>query len=607
MQTATETEHPVIDDIMSANPRSQDKQQTSSVINYQFPTRLNGIDLKKAEQITRRLLLSEQAIPNYHLLPLIPEYDQNPKLNDFLHKHGFDTLHPALSNSDNKNINPQRGQKKQQQVYNLVSAVSILAGQKQHGHIVDLCGGCGHVALVLAALFPSWSITIVDKNQRALEIANTRAQKAGLSNISTLHTNIQDLEIPFDIAVALHACGGATDVALALTAAAGAAAVVAPCCVGGVVSEKGNVTGRPNGATVSDPTSMNGEPIEWGVPRSKAFQELISDGEYVPLARAADYGEENPPGQDDWRRVTRSLTNWDRLLWMTDAAMCAYLVKMRPVACSPKNDVIVVWSNKQFEHVSQMEWRRDDLHNGFIRDVQEGHIMNGLGVKEVKEVEKTLQDRVCAAGSSGVYIASPGMGKRKRKVFHAVAESMGLWHCSQGRGVDRAVVVKRNQWWPLFFESYVAVGGPQVDEIGKALLNVVPNDCVEKRAQLRGTPHHITLVGPKDISKMPSMFKKNQEICLQEAHEALSGTQFRILGVGRVKTLLSKHGSSEENEAYYAVVDWPEAQSFRRKMGLPKCDLHITLGFRVKDIHDKAKNETTIFHYEERKCSPWIA
>jgi hypothetical protein len=37
---------------------------------------------------------------------------------------------------------------------------------------------------------------------------------------------------PFDVGVALHACGNATDHAIARCVAAGAAFVVSPCCIG---------------------------------------------------------------------------------------------------------------------------------------------------------------------------------------------------------------------------------------------------------------------------------------------------------------------------------------------------------------------------------------
>lgn len=42
------------------------------------------------------------------------------------------------------------------------------------------------------------------------------------------------------------------------------------------------------------------------------------------------------------------------------------------------------------------------------------------------------------------------------------------------------------------------------------------------------------------------------------------------LGVGRI--------AQGTDETYFIVVNWPSAQSFRQKIGLPPKDFHITLG-----------------------------
>jgi hypothetical protein len=43
---------------------------------------------------------------------------------------------------------------------------------------------------------------------------------------------IEAFDLSFDVALALHACGNATDHVLQLAAAQGAAFIVSPCCVG---------------------------------------------------------------------------------------------------------------------------------------------------------------------------------------------------------------------------------------------------------------------------------------------------------------------------------------------------------------------------------------
>ena len=52
---------------------------------------------------------------------------------------------------------------------------------------------------------------------------------------------IEEFEQPFDVALALHACGNATDLAMLQAQRQGAAYAVSPCCVGGWVGVTGLV------------------------------------------------------------------------------------------------------------------------------------------------------------------------------------------------------------------------------------------------------------------------------------------------------------------------------------------------------------------------------
>ena len=57
-----------------------------------------------------------------------------------------------------------------------------------------------------------------------------------------------------------------------------------------------------------------------------------------------------------------------------------------------------------------------------------------------------------------------------------------------------------------------------------------------------------------------------------------------IKGIGKVED----PGSGKV--AVYLVVDWREAQVFRKKYGLEERDFHVTLGFQKDDIHDQKKD-----------------
>ena len=98
--------------------------------------------------------------------------------------------------------------------------------------VVDFgCGG-GHQSLPLAYHFPDARFVLVDAKRRSLDVARRRADAAGLANVRVVEGRIEDFDEPFDVGIALHACGAASDFAMEKCVAARAAYVVAPCCVG---------------------------------------------------------------------------------------------------------------------------------------------------------------------------------------------------------------------------------------------------------------------------------------------------------------------------------------------------------------------------------------
>ena len=54
----------------------------------------------------------------------------------------------------------------------------------------------------------------VEMKPAALAILRQRAAAAGLANVATFVGMIETFEEPFDVALALHACGNATDAAM---------------------------------------------------------------------------------------------------------------------------------------------------------------------------------------------------------------------------------------------------------------------------------------------------------------------------------------------------------------------------------------------------------
>ncbi|PXF45260.1 Glutathione S-transferase C-terminal domain-containing protein [Gracilariopsis chorda] len=581
-----------------------------------IPKRVKGLDFKAAEQLTRRLLLHDAALPVYSLLPPTPP---SPTVTAFLQPTGFSVLPSAVDPASKGHtgltprygVPPARADNKRSQIRFLISVLAVFVDAHPNPNpvVVDFCGGCGHVALVIAAVFPQCRVYIVDGNKVALSIAKERAKSAELRNVQTYHTTVQNFSLRFDIALALHGCGGASDAVISAAVRTRAALIVVPCCVGAIVTSRGSVTGAAISHKDSVLDIFGKAKIDWHVPRSALFRSLFREGDYDCLAKAADFGEH---GVDDWRKISKALLEWDRLQWLREGQYHARLAKMRPLSCTPKNDVLLAWP-RTYSSSFQPEWPLDGLANGFVRDVVEGSVLNGLGLAEVTEVERMLQNLVCDANSPGVYRSSAGAGKRRRKVVHAVAESMGLWHRSDGRGTQRSVLVRRTPHWPFFLDTYVGVGGPIIEAISAAFVSKVPEHLADRRVLVRGRPHHITIVSPVEYGCLDSQYRTDRAACLELVSQQLFGTSLKVMGLGRVQrsakpsTLVSWDGNAVEDttsyypndvkhEVFFVVIEWPEAQQLRGQMGLPVKDLHITLGFTEKDIHNCRKDLNTLIY-----------
>ncbi|GFR40785.1 hypothetical protein Agub_g1400 [Astrephomene gubernaculifera] len=100
-------------------------------------------------------------------------------------------------------------------------------------HVVDFGCGTGTLLLPLAVLFPHCRFTGIEMKPAAVALLQERARAAALPNVTAQRCMIETfLQQPFDVALALHACGNATDAALQLAVRRRAAYVVSPCCVG---------------------------------------------------------------------------------------------------------------------------------------------------------------------------------------------------------------------------------------------------------------------------------------------------------------------------------------------------------------------------------------
>lgn len=79
---------------------------------------------------------------------------------------------------------------------------------------------------------PSFPCCSVEMKPAAVKILEQRAAASGLANVTTFLGMIEQFAAPFDVGLALHACGNATDYMLLRSQQLRAAFVVSPCCVG---------------------------------------------------------------------------------------------------------------------------------------------------------------------------------------------------------------------------------------------------------------------------------------------------------------------------------------------------------------------------------------
>ena len=257
-----------------------------------------------------------------------------------------EACHPAVP--------PKRLKRKRWQLESMIGlAISVVSegNEKRPRRVLDLCGGTGQIGVVIASLLPDCEVVICDINEESIDIAETRIREAGLRNVSTMCCDVRDLiekKLDFTLGIALHACGGLSDLCMKLCCESNAAFVVCPCCVGKL--KEGTYTHKHT--------------------KSKFFQTRLDVKSYGALIRAADWGahEETRDVSSDrgvLRRIAKSFLEADRVEWIRESyAVSVFhfkrksnhyekhsykyrykynvqLTKMRPLESSPKNDILI--------------------------------------------------------------------------------------------------------------------------------------------------------------------------------------------------------------------------------------------------------------------------
>jgi hypothetical protein len=360
----------------------------------------------------RRKLSLEKDVPSFEATAKeLQAKDLLPQYHEF-----YDSDHSEKNNTSDiwvglpyectpagGNVPASRVPRKMQQVESLVRPCIALIRQCLHMKadigdqspivVVEFCAGSGFVALPLAAMFPTVHFVLVDAKAKSIEIGRRRVEGANLRNVDVVEGWIEEYCEPFDIGIALHACGAASDVTMEKCYESNAGFVVCPCCVGKINHD----TQQPRSAAIKSAISSDSSDVvrsvtvsDGDVSRMKRTvagheaKKSLGHTSWTRLLGAADFGhsdisffiDKDDNGQEacntrnrekaranKQRRVCKSIVEWDRCLLALERNYDANLLLMTPRTASPKNDIIVAWP---------ITWRKGALLAASLRRVETG-------------------------------------------------------------------------------------------------------------------------------------------------------------------------------------------------------------------------------------------
>lgn len=228
----------------------------------------------------------------------------------------WNSLPAAVSPKEGK-MPYDRALRKQQQLNNLVYVVTNQA--KPGDRIVDFCSGGGHVGIVLAHMLPACQVTLIENKELSLIRAKKRSDELGLSNIWFIQANMEYFTGMFNIGVALHACGVATDMVIEHCIKTRASFVTCPCCYGFIQNTS-----------------------KFNFPKSEQFKKTLSYKEHMILCRFADQtAVQLPPQRRLIGKQCMCLVDLDRARAAEERGYSVQVISMEPESCSPKNNMIV--------------------------------------------------------------------------------------------------------------------------------------------------------------------------------------------------------------------------------------------------------------------------
>lgn len=174
---------------------------------------------------------------------------------------------------------------------------------------------------------------------------------------------------------------------------------------------------------------------------------------------------------------------------------------------------------------------------------------------------------------------SPQLGKLARCTSdkcpyeHFDSDSMKRMAPVEANGFPK---VLKNSYLAVELQPYVIA--PALNQLRSAMSDGLFDRIVRKKAERDGADKfHMTVLAPQEFRRL-----KN------EGRLELPEKPFRLqlAGVGTA--------SDDRSQTWFAVARSVAVDHYRYGLGLPRHDLHITLGFTEKDVHGVKKDESTL-------------
>ncbi|XP_017718454.1 PREDICTED: glutathione S-transferase C-terminal domain-containing protein isoform X2 [Rhinopithecus bieti] len=270
--------------------------------------------------LPKLLTISTEQCPNLSEVPGVEEHSDplfiggpRPTMAKLMEK-GIEVMfspHPCPTWTVDWNVLPAAVSPKEGKM----SSDRALRKQQQLNNLVYV----GHVGIVLAHMLPSCQVTLIENKELSLIRAKKRSDELGLSNIWFIQANMEYFTGMFNIGVALHACGVATDMVIEHCIKTRASFITCPCCYGFIQNTS-----------------------KFNFPKSEQFKKTLSYKEHMILCRFADQtAVQLPPQRRLIGKQCMCLVDLDRARAAEECGYSVQVISMEPESCSPKNNMIV--------------------------------------------------------------------------------------------------------------------------------------------------------------------------------------------------------------------------------------------------------------------------